>query len=771
VTETTLRANCRTQTSSGLLVSLGFAFAAAIAATAAFAAEKPIAGNGVGGTDEAILVAEIALLLLVGRGLGEVMQRLGQPAVIGQLLAGLILGPSLFGWIWPAAHHFIFPQSAAQKSLIAGLSNIGVLMLLLLTGMETDLKLVRRVGAPAITVAAAGVTVPFLCGLVLGWYVPASLLPDPKHRLVAALFLGTALSISSIKIVAMIVREMNFMRRNLGQIIVASAIMEDTAGWVIISITLAMAGIGGQGLAALAKPLIGTAVFLVLSYTVGRRLVFWLIRWVNDNFASEYAVVTAILIVMCALALATQAIGVNTVLGAFVAGVLVGGSPILTRHIQDQLRGLITAFLMPIFFGLSGLSADLTILKDPRVALFTLALVAVASIGKFGGAFAGGLMSRLRLRESLALGCAMNARGSTEVIVASIGLGMGVLTHNLYTSIVTMAIITTTAMPPLLRWSLARLPMGNEERKRLEKEEIDARGFVSRFERLLIAADEGVNGKLATRLAGFIAGQRGLPITVLHVPEQKRAREGPERERVRAELEAVATEGAKEGHRAAVVEQGESRPGRVEVSARVETEKVEHAVAKESRKGYDLLVVGVEKMRNPDGTFTANVDRAAAGFEGPLALTIAGDRADLTAADGFNILIPVNGTEPSRRGAEIALALSPANASRVTALHVAERVRKRTYRSLRRDRSQRRAEHALLDDVSALARRYGFEDIRTAVHTEDSPDSAILAEAKRIGADLIVIGAARRAGDALYLGQTVANLLARWTGAIVLVAT
>lgn len=302
----------------------------------AFAAEKAPSGNMVGGAGEAILVAQIALLLLVGRGLGELMQRAGQSGVIGQLLAGLILGPTLFGWLWPWAHHLVFPESATQKSLIAGLSNVGVLMLLLLTGMETDLKLARKVGAPALTVAAAGVTVPFLCGLALGFYLPQSLVPNPAHRLVAALFLGTALSISSIKIVAVIVREMNFMRRNLGQIIIASAIMEDTAGWVIISLTLGIAGIGGLTLANLAKPVIGTAIFLVLSYTVGRRLVFWLIRWVNDTFASEFAVVTAILIVMSVFALITQAIGVNTVLGAFVAGVLVGGSPILSQHIQNQ---------------------------------------------------------------------------------------------------------------------------------------------------------------------------------------------------------------------------------------------------------------------------------------------------------------------------------------------------------------------------------------------------------------------------------------------------
>jgi Kef-type K+ transport system membrane component KefB/nucleotide-binding universal stress UspA family protein len=728
---------------------------------------KSTEGPGLGGTGEVILIAEIALLLLVGRGLGELMQRLGQPAVIGQLLAGLILGPSLFGWLLPAAHHLVFPDTPAQKNLISGLSNVGVMLLLLLTGMETDLKLARKVGAPAVVVAAAGVAVPFLCGFALGRFLPASLIPDPRERLVTALFLGTALSISSIKIVAMIVREMSFMRRNLGQIIVASAIMEDTTGWVIISITLAVAGIGGQSFGALAKPLIGTALFLVVSYTFGRRWVFQLIRFVNDHFVSEYAVVTAILIVMCVLALITQAIGVNTVLGAFVAGVLVGGSPILTQHIQDQLRGLITAFMMPIFFGLSGLSANLVILGNPLIAFWTLVLVAIASIGKFGGAFAGGLTSGLTTRESLALGCAMNARGSTEVIVASIGLGMGVLTHNLYTMIVTMAVITTMSMPPLLRWSLARVPMREEERERLKKEEIDAKGFVSRFERLLIAVDESANGLLATRMAGLIAGQRGLPMTVLHLPEIRRAEGTPEAEDPEAKLATAATEGAEEGHRAAAEKPDASEPDRVEVLSRVETEQVDDAVAREARKGYDLLFVGVEKMRNTDGTFTRNVDRAATGFEGATALAIAGAHAD-ELSESLRILVPVNGTEPSRRGAELAFALAPGGTAKVTALHVAERL---AARSPQERFAGRRNERSLMMDISALADRYGHKRINTATRTKDAPDAAILAEAERMRADLIVIGAAKRTGDALYLGQTVANVLARWKGAIVLLAT
>jgi Kef-type K+ transport system membrane component KefB/nucleotide-binding universal stress UspA family protein len=720
------------------------------------------AGNGVGGHDEVILVAQVALLMLVGRGLGEVMQRFGQPAIIGQLLAGLILGPSLFGWIWPQAHDLVFPKSAEQKSLITGIANMGVMMLLLLTGMETDLKLVRRVGAPAIAVTVTGVAVPVACGFALGEFLPDSILANPQQRLVASLFLGTALSISSIKIVAMVVREMNFMRRNLGQIIVSSAIMEDTVGWVIISITLGIAGVGGIAVGSLAKTVIGTVLFLVFSYTAGRWLVFQLIRWVNDTFVSEYAVITAILIVMCVMALTTQAIGVNTVLGAFVAGVLVGESPILSQQIQDELRGFITAFMMPVFFGLSGLSADLTILRDPNMLMLTAGLVAIATFGKFAGAFAGGRIGGLGTSESLAVGCAMNARGSTEVIVASIGLTMGALTQNLYSMIVTMAVITTMAMPPMLRWALNRLPMDRKEQKRLETEELDAKGFVSRFERLLVGGDESASGKFAARLAGFIAGQRARPVTVL----QFGAGQPFDGDTI---LKSVVTEAAKSGHRAVNEEEREAK--RTDIVARVETGRPEEAIKIESENGFDLLLLGLDRMVAANGAFSPTVNRIAQSFQGPLALAMAGEGQDaIVDLKGFTILVPVNGTEAARHGAEFAFALSPAKNTKATALHVANR-RAADGKRQRSSAVGNRNKRAVLLDVTELGVRYGFRAIETASHMDIAPDEAILAEAKRIDADLIVIGATRRVGDDLFLGETVANVLQDWKGAIILVVT
>src|SRR6266853_3353140 len=466
---------------------------------------------------EAIFLSEIIVLLVCGRLLGEAMQRIGQPAVMGQLIAGILLGPSVLGALWPDLQQSLFPQSREQKSMIDAVSQLGILMLLLLTGMETDLSVVRRLGRAALSVSVAGVSLPFACGFALGELLPEAMLPVPDQRLITSLFLGTALSISSVKIVAMVVREMNFMRRTVGQVIVAAASIDDTIGWTIMAVTFGLASHGGLDVASLAQSVLGTALFLLASFTIGRRAVSLLIRWANDTLVSDVPVITTILAVTVGMALITHAIGVHTVLGAFVAGILIGQSPILTRHIDEQLRGLIIALFMPVFFGLAGLNSDLRVLQDPSLLLLALGFIAIASLGKFSGAFIGGALSGLTWRESLALGWGMNARGSTEVIVASLGLSMGAFSQSLFTMIVAMAVVTTMAMPPMLRWALARLPLRPEEKARIEREEFEARGFISNVERLLVAVDESPRGQLASRLAGLLASERCLPVTVLHV--------------------------------------------------------------------------------------------------------------------------------------------------------------------------------------------------------------------------------------------------------------
>ena len=713
-----------------------------------------------------VFLAQVVLLLLVGRLLGEAMQRIGQPAVIGQLLGGIVLGPSVFGMIWPEAQHAIFPASGAQKSMIDGVSQLGILMLLLLTGMQIDLRLVRKVGAAAASVSLAGISLPFLCGFALGEFLPDAMLPKPDQRLITSLFLGTALSISSIKIVAMVVREMNFMRRNVGQVIVASAIIDDSIGWIIIAITFGLAEHGTVDMATLARSVLGTALFLALSLTIGRRIVFSLIRWTNDNFVSEVPVITMILVIMGGMALTTHLIGVHTVLGAFVSGILVGESPILTRHIDEQLRGLITALFAPVFFGLAGLGTDLSVLRDPSLVWLMLGLIVIASVGKFGGAFIGGRLGGLNFRESLALGCGMNARGQTEVIIATIGLSLGMLSHSLFTLIVAMAVVTTTAMPPTLRWALGRLPLGEQERRRLEREEFEAKGFVSNMERLLIAVDDSANGKFASRLAGLIAAAKGMPATVIRVQPA----DGAAAKQSGQLSGEHAIQAAAQAARVMEDEQESGTPAKVSVITRSGDEPAEETVASEARKGYDLLVIGTENVARK-AEFHEDVNRIAAEFEGPLAIVAArGVHFERPLQSALNILVPVTGTEASRRAAEIGIAIARAAGAPVTALYVSTGRSKRAARNLRNALRSRRQHEAILRDVVEMADRYNV-DIRTDVKVDVAADDAILRQANANRNTVIVMGVNRRPGDTLFFGNVAAAILEKSRRSILFVSS
>jgi Kef-type K+ transport system membrane component KefB/nucleotide-binding universal stress UspA family protein len=712
---------------------------------------------------EVVFLSEIIVLLVCGRLLGEAMQRIGQPAVMGQLLAGILLGPSVFGALSPELQHALFPGTHEQRGMIDAVSQLGILMLLLLTGMETDLSLIRKTRRAAFSVSLAGIAVPFLCGVLVGYSLPDSMLPNPDHRLVTTLFLGTALSISSVKIVAMAVREMDFMRRTLGQVIVAAAIIDDTVGWIIIAIILGLAQQGTVELGSLAQSVFGTLLFLAASFTIGRRVVFLLIRWANDKLVSDVPVITTIVVVMGVMALITHAIGVHTVLGAFVAGILVGQSPILTRHIDEQLRGLIVALFMPVFFGLAGLSANLDILADPSMLLLSLGLILIASFGKFSGAFLGGAFGGLSWRESFAIGWGMNARGSTEVIVATIGLATGALSQTLFTMILAMAVVTTMAMPPMLRWSLSRVPLRPEEKARLEREAFAAEGFVTNMERLLAAVDENANGRFASRLAGLIAGSRRIPMTMLRVEPE------PTPRRAAAQVEAVAKATAEAAKPAKPDNpKPDAAPAPVDITMRSQDKPAEQAVADEAKKGYDFLVIGVEPPAK-EGVFDDKVARIAAEFKGPFAIAEArGLHRRAGVGRALDILVPVIGTEYSRRGAEVALALARAGHGSVTALYVAAPNRRpwrqRTAWAIAAD------EAVILREIVDLGDRMDVE-VRTAARTGTEAAGAILRQLKAGNHNLVVMGVSARSGPVLFFGAVPSAVLAQSEHSVLFVSS
>jgi nucleotide-binding universal stress UspA family protein len=457
------------------------------------------------------------------------------------------------------------------------------------------------------------------------------------------------------------------------------------------------------------------------------------------------------------MALLTDAIGVHLVLGAFVAGILIGQSPILTRHIAEQLRGLIIALFMPIFFGTAGISTDLAVLARPDLMLLTVSLIALASIGKFSGAFLGGRIGGLSPLESLAVGCGMNARGSTEVIVASIGLSIGALNQSLFTSIVAMAVVTTMAMPPMLKWTLQRLPMTPEEKERLQREEFEVLGFVKHIERLLVAVDDSPSGKLASRLAGLLAGVRRIPTTVVHF-DPTTSDEDAAAERTEATVKAGANQ-------ATTPKQDE-----VEITTRTQkTNTLEAAIAAEAKKGYGLLVIGRDRAFTAD-SFDPRMTRSVAAFGGSFAIAIARP-GGADAPVPLNILVPINGTSTSRDGAEVAIALAQATQGSVTALYVTNPSRRtRTWREqfgpvLVPENSA----DAAIREIVDLGEHYDIE-VRGVIRSDRDAGRVILKEIESGRYSLLVMGVSPRPGDQLFLGDVAAEVLERAKCSILLVS-
>ena len=715
----------------------------------------------------AVFLAQVVTLLVFGRLMGELMQRVGQPAVMGQLIAGILLGPSVFGALLPSWSHALFPDDPTQKAMLDALSQLGILLLLLMTGMETDLRVFRDARKTAVSISLMGIVVPFACGVLLGQLLPESLLPDPSKRLITTLFLGTALSISSVKIVALVVRDLGFLRRNVGQVIVAAAIIDDTIGWLIMSVIFGLAARGNVDLRDVAGTLAGTAVFLAISFTVGRRLVFQLIRWANDNFVSEMPVISVILGVTLLLALLTHTIGVHLVLGAFVAGILIGQSPILTRHSAEQLRGFIIALFMPIFFGTAGISTNLAVLAKPDLMLLTLTIIGLASAGKFSGAFLGGRLGGLTYSESLAVGCGMNARGSTEVIVASIGLSMGALNQSLFTSIVAMAVVTTMIMPPMLKWSLSRLPLDTAEKERLEREEFEAQGFVRHIERLLLAVDESPSGRLASRLAGLLAGVRRIPTTVLNFDPAETAKMADPADPAHpahsaksdAAAAAAAAERTEDVIKAGADEVATVDKQDVDITTRVrKSNTAVQAIAAEATKGYGLLIIGREPASAGNG-FATEITQSVAAFGGSFAITIA--RADgPDAPESPIVLVPITGTGASRDGAEVAIALAQAIGGSVTALYVTNSSRQpQTWRQqFGTALAPENSADAAVREIVELGEHYNTE-VRGLIRQDGPTGDAILKEIESGHYSLLVMGVSPRPGDQLFLGEVAAEVL------------
>lgn len=417
-------------------------------------------------TTLARLLLQLVILLLVSRGLGELMKRLGQPPVIGELAGGILLGPTLLARWFPDTHQWLFPVSGLQHNLLETIGFLGLLFLLLMSGMEIDTRVLRRLGRSTAMITVADFILPFALGIWAGWIAPQEFIGPRGGRTILMLFLGTGLAITALPVIAKILIDLNAIRRNVGITIMGAAMTEDLVGWTLLFVIVRLAEEGGVHVRTLLEIGVGVGLFLVAAYFWGRPLLRFLLRWVDQHIRLEYATLTAVVLFTFTYAAITQTLGIHAVFGAFLAGVTVARSPELRAQTRETIREFSLGILTPIFFCIVGLQVDFVAVENWRFFWLFL-LLAVA--GKVVGTLLGGALGGLRWLESLAIGIGMNARGAMELVLAVVGFSQGLISRELFSVIVLLAMTTSVMTPPLMRLCLARLPLTTEEQERMSQ--------------------------------------------------------------------------------------------------------------------------------------------------------------------------------------------------------------------------------------------------------------------------------------------------------------
>lgn len=414
-----------------------------------------------------VFLLQAGLLVLLAFACGRLAVRLGMPPVAGELCVGVLLGPTVLGNVAPGVAEWLLPRSSGQFHLLDALGQLGVVLLVGVTGMELDTGLVRRRGRTALGVGMGGLLLPLGLGIAAGWAAPSGLIPAGTDRLVFALFIGVALCVSALPVIAKTLTDMNLVHRNVGQLTLAAGMVDDIIGWILLSVVSAMA-VGAVGAGTVAWPLAATALVLAVTVLIARPLVrrAMLRAERSGDGRSTVAGVTAFIVLSAA---ATHAIGLEAMFGAFLAGLLVGTGPRAVRTQLAPLRTVVLAVFAPLFFATAGLRVDLSALADPEVLVSAVVLLVIAVVGKVAGVYAGARLVGTGTWESLALGGALNARGVIQLVIATVGLRIGVLNSTTYTLIVLVAIATSLMAPPVLRFAMRRVEHTAEEQLRLRE--------------------------------------------------------------------------------------------------------------------------------------------------------------------------------------------------------------------------------------------------------------------------------------------------------------
>jgi Kef-type K+ transport system membrane component KefB len=406
--------------------------------------------SGLSHHETVTLFLSLGVLLGVARLLGELALRFRQPAVLGELLAGILLGPTVLGSLAPDLSAALFPTTGAVPLALGSLTLVAITLFLLVAGMEVDLSTVWREGRAAFSVGLMGIVAPFAVGFGAAFAFPALMGAElDADRTTFALFVATALSISALPVIAKTLIDLKLFRTDLGMVVIAAAIFNDLVGWVIFAVILGM--IGKATALPIPATIALTLAFVVLMLTVVRWALDRSLPWVQAHASWPGGVLGFALTGALLSAAATEALGIHAIFGSFLFGIALGDS----RHLRERTRATIDQFISfifaPLFFASIGLKVNFLAKFDLPLVLTVLG---VACVGKIVGCGLGAKWAGFANRQALAAGIAMNSRGAMEIILGTLALQAGLIRERMFVALVVMALVTSMISGPLIRWVL-----------------------------------------------------------------------------------------------------------------------------------------------------------------------------------------------------------------------------------------------------------------------------------------------------------------------------
>jgi Kef-type K+ transport system membrane component KefB/mannitol/fructose-specific phosphotransferase system IIA component (Ntr-type) len=401
-----------------------------------------------------VVFLALAVLLATAKCAGELVKKFNQPSVLGEILAGILLGPTVFGRYEPTGYTFLFPRTGPVALVLDGITAVSVVFFLLTAGIEIDLASIFRQGKSALLVSTFGMVIPFGCGFILASLFPHFLgTSEGSNRLLFALFLGTALSISALPVVARVLMDLGLLRTEMGTVIMSSAMCDDLVGWILFGSVLGMMNPQPEATHGIRHTILLVLSFAALMLTVGRWLVHKVLPFIQAHTTWPGGVLGFIFSLTLASAAFAEYAGIHAVFGAFITGAAVGESAHLRERTSEHIHQIVTNVFAPLFFASIGLHTNFVSNFNLGV---TAVILGVACLGKVVGAGWGARLGGMDTRTAIGVGLAMNARGAMEMILGILALQAGLIQEPMFVALVIMALVTSLISAPAIRLIIKR---------------------------------------------------------------------------------------------------------------------------------------------------------------------------------------------------------------------------------------------------------------------------------------------------------------------------